>query len=110
MTVHTDSVQILNDAKGQPAFAVIPIADYQALVRGKEPGIPADVAELAIENDISAARAWREYLGLTQAEVASRIKITQGAYAQLESKKKISKKSRIKIAAALDINESQLDF
>jgi hypothetical protein len=36
--------------------------------------------------------------------------VSQGAYAQLEAKKRIRKASRVKIATALGIQESQLDF
>lgn len=115
MNALTETVQILRDASGHPTFAVIPFADYQALVKGKgkgkvEPGIPAKVVDLAMDNEWSAARAWREHKELTQTEVAQRMGITQGAYAQLEAKKSIRKSSREKIANALGIHESQLDF
>jgi hypothetical protein len=113
MNALTDSVQILRDASGHPAFAVLPFAQYQALIKGKPrgvPGIPADVVENAVGNGVSAARAWREHLELTQAEVAQRMGITQGSYAQLEAKKTIRKSSRERIAKALGIDESQLDF
>ena len=113
MNAPTESVQILRDAGGNPAFAVIPFADYQALLRGKantSPGIPAAVVDLAMDNDWTAARAFREHQRLTQAEVAQRMGITQGAYAQLEAKKTMRKTSREKIAAALGIHESQLNF
>lgn len=113
MNALTETVQILRDAAGQPAFAVIPFADYQALVKGDaklEPGIPSTVVDLAMDHDWSAARAWRESKSLTQAEVARRMGITQGAYAQLEAKKRIRKSSREKIAKALGIHETQLDF
>ncbi|ACA11664.1 helix-turn-helix transcriptional regulator [Xylella fastidiosa subsp. multiplex] len=108
-----ESVQILRDAGGHPAFAVIPFSDYQALIKGEfkvNPGIPAAVVDLAMDNTWSAARAWREHKQLTQIEVAQRMGITQGAYAQLEAKKSIRKSSREKIALALGIHESQLDF
>lgn len=75
-----------------------------------EPGIPAAVVDVALHNDWSAARAWLEHLELTQTEVARRMGITQGAYAQLEAKKSIRKTSRVKLAAALGIHELQLDF
>ena len=113
MSALTKSVQILRDASGHPAFAVLPFAQYQALLKGKPkaaPGIPADVAENAVSNDISAARAWREHLDLTQDEVSKRMGVTQGAYAQLEAKKTIRKSSREKIAKALGIAQEQLDF
>ena len=75
-----------------------------------EPGIPAAVVDLAMDKQWSGARAWREHMALTQTEVAQRMGITQGAYAQLEAKKTIRKSSREKIANALGIHESQLDF
>jgi predicted transcriptional regulator len=106
-------VQILRDVGGNPAFAVIPFAAYQALVKAKtkvEPGIPAAVVDLAMDNEWSAARAWREYQELTQTEIARRMGITQGAYAQLEAKKTIRKSSRERIAKAMRVHESQLDF
>ncbi|GHT90230.1 hypothetical protein AGMMS49545_21640 [Betaproteobacteria bacterium] len=113
MNAHTESVQILRDATGHPAFAVLPFASYQALIKGNPqsaPYIPAAVVDLAMDNGWSAARAWREHMGLTQAKVAHRMGITQGAYAQLEIKKTIRKSSREKIAAALALSEAQLDF
>ena len=113
MNALTDKVQILRDTSGQPAFAVLPFAQYQALVHGKkiaDPGIPAHVVDLAMDNEWSAARAWREHLELTQVAVAKRMGITQGAYAQLEGKKTIRKASREKIAMALRIDQTQLDF
>jgi len=81
----------------------------QALAKSKdkvEPGIPTAVVDLAMDNEWSAARAWCEYKELTQTEVAQRMGMTQGAYAQLEGRKTLRKK----IAKALDIHESQLDF
>ncbi|KAG0309115.1 hypothetical protein BGZ97_013161 [Linnemannia gamsii] len=113
MNALTESVQILRDVGGHPAFAVIPFADYQALIKGHvkvEPGIPSAVVDLAMDNEWSAARAWREHMELTQSDVAQRMGITQGAYAQLEAKKTVRKSSREKIAKALGIHEAQLDF
>ncbi|PRC94046.1 helix-turn-helix domain-containing protein [Solimicrobium silvestre] len=113
MKTHTEHVQILRDASGHPAYAVIPFADYQALKLGKpksEATIPNHVVNLAMDKNISAARAWREYLELTQAEIAQRMGVTQSAYAQLEAKKTSRKSTREKIAAALGIEAEQLDF
>lgn len=113
MKTHTDQVQILRDAGGHPAYAVIPFAEYQALKLGKpksESTIPNHVVNLALDKEISAARAWREYLELTQAQVAKRLGINQSAYAQLEAKTKSRKSTREKIAAALGIEAEQLDF
>lgn len=107
-------IQILRNAEDRPLFAVIPFAQYQAsqkkLNNTLELDIPAVIVNLALENDYSAARAWREHLKLTQEEVAKRMEITQDAYAQLEAKETVRKSSREKIAKALGIHESQLDF
>lgn len=113
MNTLTETVQILRDPTGHPAYAVIPFAEYQALIHHKpkaEPGIPLEVVDKALEKKWSAVRAWREYFELTQTEVARRMGITQGSYAQLEGKKTIRKSSREKIAQALGLHESQLDF
>jgi len=113
MNTHTENIQILRDKGGYPVYAVIPFADYQALVQNKpkaEPGIPLEVVDKALQQDCSSARAWREYLELTQTEVARRMGISQGSYAELEGKKLIRKSSRERIAKALGIDESQLDF
>ena len=113
MNAPTEAVQILRDAGGHPAYAVIPFAEYQALIRNRptiEPSIPLEVVDKALAQECSAARAWREHLELTQAEVAKRMGITQGSYAQLEARKGIRKSSREKIARALGIHEAQLDF
>jgi DNA-binding XRE family transcriptional regulator len=115
MNAHTESLQIIRDAGGLPAFAVIPFEQYKALIQQKpknkvEPAIPIEVVEQALQHEWSAARAWREHLELTQTAVAQRMGITQGSYAQLESKKTIRKSSREKIAKALGIHEAQLDF
>ncbi len=53
-------------------------------------------------------RARREYLELTQAEVASRMKVSQPAYAQLEASKRLRPASRRKIAEALGIKPELL--
>lgn len=113
MSELTDNVQILRDAGGHPAFAVIPFAQYQALVAGKsapEPTVPSGVVDLFFDNGWSATRAWREYLRFTQAEVASRMGISQAAFAQMEAAKRPRKATRTKIASALGIAIEQLDF
>ena len=55
-------------------------------------------------------RAWREHLGLTQAEVAARANMTQGAYAQMENSAKPRRASLKKIAKAMGLTVEQLDF
>lgn len=46
--------------------------------------IPHEVVGLTIKRGCTLARAWWEYLGLTQQEVAGRMGITQTALSQME--------------------------
>jgi len=47
---------------------------------------------------------------MTQAQVAQSLGITQGTYAQREARKNIRKSTQQRIAAALGLHETQLDF
>lgn len=109
-------IQVINGPDGHPAFVVIPYADY---VQSQQAGagaayaqdkslIPHEVVELMIMQEMTPIRAWREYLGLTQADLAARIGITQSAYAQQESAPKNRKATREKIAAAMGLSTEQL--
>lgn len=106
-----DRVQIINDDQGHPAFAVIPYADYVALRNDVDKDlVPHAVAERVLIEDVPPIRAWREYLGLTQKEVAERLGISQPAFAKQETSLRVRKATREKIAAALGINAEQLDI
>lgn len=107
---------------GVPAFVVIPFADFArehpieaAQITPKTPRIPKgdyiphEVVGLHIQDGIPLVRAWREYLGLTQAEVAERAGITQAALSQMESgEAKLRKATREKLARAMGLNPEQL--
>lgn len=103
------NVQVINGPDGNPAFVVIPYAEYVASHTSERNLVPHDVVTRTV-GGASPARAWREHLGLTQAEVAERLGISQPAYAQQERSDKLRKASRGKIAAALGIAADQLDF
>jgi|TARA_R100000501_G_C2580167_1_gene83720 DNA-binding XRE family transcriptional regulator len=103
------SVQIINDAQGEPAFVVIPYADYVAS-QATDDSVPHEVAGYVLVDELSPAAAWRRYLRLTQAEVAARIGISQAAYAQQEKAKRPRKQTRIRIAEALGIAPKMLDI
>lgn len=107
MNVPTN-IQILKDAEGKPAFAVIPYSDYLRLPHRREPTVPNDVVGKVINDEMTPVRAWREHLGLTQADVAQRLGISQSAYAQQEAKESVRKSTREKIARALGIEPEQL--
>lgn len=108
------NAQIINDDKGLPAFAVIPYAAYQSLL--DKPaidltnGVPSAVVDAMFDKNISALKAWREHLELTQAEVAKRAGMTQSAYSQHEQSNKLRKPTREKLAKALGLTAEQLNF
>jgi len=55
-------------------------------------------------------RAWREYLGLTQVELAEKAGITQAALSQMEiGASRLRKATRQKLALAMGIHSEQLD-
>ena len=68
-----------------------------------EPGIAAAVVDLAMDKQWSGARAWREHMALTQNEVAQRMGITQGAYAQLEAYDAAQQSSLAALKADIDL-------
>ena len=95
---------------GKPAFVVVPYAEFVKRFEADADLVPDAVAHLALQDRMPPAKAWRTHLELTQAEVAKRMGITQGAYAQLEASENLRKTSRAKIAAALGVTDGQLDF
>ncbi|WP_367446032.1 helix-turn-helix domain-containing protein [Snodgrassella alvi] len=71
--------------------------------------IPSEVVSLIFDNGFTPARAWREYLQLSQEECAIKLGISQAAYSQLETSNNPRKTTRNKLATALGINPEQLD-
>lgn len=71
--------------------------------------ISSEVVSLIFDNGFTPARAWREYLQLSQEECAIKLGISQAAYSQLETSNNPCKTTRNKLATALGINPEQLD-
>jgi len=69
------NIQIINGPDGAPAFVVIPYAEYMAQ-RDEERDLIPHVVVRATVDGATPLRAWREYLGLTQAEVATRLGVS----------------------------------
>ena len=106
--------QVIKDKQGQPEYVVVPYDEYLQLANkakiNVEYGVPSEVVDLMFDKNYSPARAWREHLGMTQAEAATNIAISQSAYSQFESSTRPHKKTRLKIAQALNIHPEQLDI
>jgi transcriptional regulator with XRE-family HTH domain len=69
--------------------------------------IPHAVVSAEVDG-ASATRAWREYLHLTQAEVAARMGVSQAAFAQMETTRRPRKVTLQKVADALGLTLDQL--
>ena len=71
-------------------------------------GIPWEVVRRNIAEDVSKARAWREYLGLSQEEVAACMGVTQASLSQTEAAKRPRRSTLERVAKALGITLEQL--
>ena len=74
MNALTD-IQTIKGADGQPAFVVVPYAEYMRRFAHEEGLIPHEVVSATVDG-ASPMKAWREYLGLTQASVAERLGVS----------------------------------
>jgi len=104
------NVQIINGIDGNPAFVVIPYADYLKEHAVKNATIPNEVVGAVIKQDITPIKAWREYLHLSTAELATRLGVSETEYIDIENQEKPHKPLLKKMAAALNIKLDQLNF
>lgn len=73
--------------------------------------IPHEIVEAVIMDNATPIRAWREYLGLAQTEVAKRMDITQEAFTLIESAETKLRPATLKrVAEALKVTVEQLDI
>lgn len=92
MNAHTN-VQIIKQ-EGVPAFAVLPIADYERLKKsddGKRHTLPHEVVKMNALDGFSLLKAWRVYFGFSQSQLASKASTTQAQIANFENNKSIPK-------------------
>lgn len=116
--------------EGKPEYAVIPFDEYRRLVEDaemladvrdfdaarkalaadEEELIPAEVADRLLDGD-NPVRVWREYRGLSAADVAKDCGVTAAAISQIESgKRKSSVVLLKKIARVLNVDLDTLAF
>lgn len=100
--------QLIHGPDGKPAFVVIPYDEYVEQYGSARDLIPNEVTGKIIEDGLSPMRAWREHLGLTQAEVATRMGVSQSAYAQSEASQRPRKATLERVADALGVTLAQL--
>jgi len=97
---------------GHPVFVLVPYDEYLEL-SGKaddQMTIPQEVSKIATLEGKSLIRAWREYLDLTQEQVATKAGVSRAAYSQMEAKGARPRRATLgKIAHALGIRVEQLE-
>ena len=96
---------------GAPVAVVIPYDEYVKAFMGNDDdvAIPDAIARRILLENVSLIRAWREHFGLTQAEVAKRMDISQPSYQQLEDKTTKPRPATLqRLADALQIDPEQL--
>ena len=101
--------QIILGKDGKPAFVIVPFEEFEKMKSVQNAStVPNNVVNLSFDKNLTPMAAWREHLGLTQVQVASRMNITQAAYAQMERVKKPRKVTLQKVADALGLTVEQL--
>ena len=97
---------------GQPIFVLVPYAEYMGSfspTSEENAVIPMAVSKAANMEGKSLVRAWREYKGLAQAEVAKRLQVSRPAYAQMEEKGANLRTTTLhRLAAALEVEWTKL--
>ena len=111
MTGPTNTNHQLIEHNGRPVAVVLPYAEYLKIFHPelKEPMTPHAVVKKIHLDGLSRIQAWREHLGLSQAEMAQRMGIKQSSYQQFEKKTARPRKATLeKAAAAFGIEPSLL--
>jgi ribosome-binding protein aMBF1 (putative translation factor) len=118
-----NKVQRITTPKGE-TLVVLPLAEYEALLdaadvaaankviadvkAGRDEFVPAAVVDRLIEGE-NHIRIWREYRGLSAAELASEANISAAYLSELESGKKTGGLETLrKLATALNLNIDDL--
>ena len=121
------STQIIEN-NGVPEYAVVPIADYRALIEkaemlddvaafdkaeaalaaGEDELVPSDIAASLLAN-VNAVKVWREYQGMSQVVLAEAAGLSQAYIAQIETGKREGRIAAYKaIASVLGVDLDDL--
>lgn len=100
---------------GKPAYVLVPWEDWRRIEplieaqKARASGVPQEVVEAHVLRNDSIVRAWREYLGITQKELAARLGVSQAAVVKFERRDARLRSATLKkISFALGLNEEQL--
>jgi DNA-binding XRE family transcriptional regulator len=76
---------IIPDSEGNPLYIIIPYSAYEVLMANDDTVVlPHDVAMNISIKEMTPLKAWRKYRQFSQADMATKLSITQGAVAQTE--------------------------
>jgi len=120
----TEAAQIIRDAGGEPAFAVLPIAEYERLLDAADEALsvrafdaykaarsetfPEEVAERLLAGE-HPVRVFREYRGLTQTQLAEVAGLKQAYVSQIEARARVGSVDVLKrVADALNVDIDDL--
>ncbi|GLI36450.1 helix-turn-helix domain-containing protein [Desulforhabdus amnigena] len=113
MSTPTDYQTIKHD--GEPAFVLVPWEEWRRIKplleaeKARACGIPQEVVEAHVLRNEPLVKAWREHLGITQKELATRMGVSQAAVVKFERPDARLRTSTLKkIASALGLNTEQL--
>ena len=114
MSAHTEYQTI--DYHGKPAFVLVPWEDFTRISPYLENAaalretIPQAVVKANVLHDVPIIKAWREYLGLTQEQVAEKIGMKQPSLARIESGSVKPRHSTIiKLSTVLGVSPALLE-
>lgn len=118
-----EEIQII-ERDGKPEWAVLPYEEYLQLIeqaelledirdfdtigtaieRGEEELIPSEVVYAILDGE-NPIKVWREYRGLTQQQLAGKVKISKPYLSQIETGKRTGTTEILSaIAKALDVS------
>jgi len=114
MSEHTVDFQTI-EYEGSPAFVLVPFDVFKKIRplldrEAVKDAIPHEVVKRNVLDDVPMIKAWREYLGMTQGELAEKAGVTQPAIAKLERQGANPRKPTLKkLATAMGITLEQLE-
>lgn len=120
----TSPAQIIRDGNGKPAFAVLPIDEYERLLEAADEVLanrafdayktiqpetfPDHVAERLLNGE-HPVKVFREHRGLTQKQLADAAGLTQGYVSQIEAGVRVGTVDALRnIADALHVDLDDL--
>jgi DNA-binding XRE family transcriptional regulator len=120
----TNPAQIIRDRNGKPAFAVLPIEEYERLLEAADEAagvlafdaymadppetFPAELAERLLNGD-NPVKVFREHRGLTQKQLGDAAGLKQAYVSQIEAGSRIGTVDVLKrIAEALRVDLDDL--